>query len=643
MYKKSTLFGVALLLIGTTTFAQRKSVGFDTTNNQLNTVVVTATRFPKKLGETGKVVTVITQEDLQRNNGKTLTQILNNQSGVIVNGAENALGTLQEVYTRGASSGNTLILLDGIPMYDASTITNTFDLNFISLANIERIEILKGSQSTLYGSDATAGVINIITKKNYTQPIGVNGSASYGSYGTFNGNATVNGTVKKLSYQVGYNYLGSEGFSSAYDSTGKGNFDKDGFTRNQVFANIGYAINPRWQINAFANYARYSAGLDAGAFSDQTGNKVNNNTLLAGVNSKYSFKSGSWNLIYSYQQNKRHQIKDSVIANDYYFYADYISNTHQIETYVNLDLTQNIQFIVGADYRTSNTDEQYRSAFPVKGISPDSAHMNQFSHYASLLLHNLNGFSLEVGGRFNYHNVYGNNQTISFNPSYLINDKHKVFINISSAYKTPTLYQLYSEYGNKDLKPETSLNYEFGYQAAVAQNAVNFRVTGFYRQVENWIDFYSAPWPDPSFYYNADKQEMYGAEIEGSWNITRDLRLTANYTYVKGKTIDQDTSYNNLYRRPEHALNASLGYQATKKLYVSLQSKVIGKRWEKMYQAPSQPLASYYTLDAYADYQINKHLKVYADFRNFTNQQYFDIRGYNSRKANFTAGVLFNF
>ena len=142
-----------------------------TASKQLDEVIVTATKFQQKQSTTGKVVTVIDQATLQRNAGKTITEILNYQAGVFINGTNNNPGTNQDVYFRGAATGNVLILLDGVPVGDASQINNSFDLNNINTAQVERIEILKGAQSTLWGSDAVAGVINIITKKNSNKKI----------------------------------------------------------------------------------------------------------------------------------------------------------------------------------------------------------------------------------------------------------------------------------------------------------------------------------------------------------------------------------------------------------------------------------------------------------------------------------------
>jgi vitamin B12 transporter len=203
------------------------------------------------------------------------------------------------------------------------------------------------------------------------------------------------------------------------------------------------------------------------------------------------------------------------------------------------------------------------------------------------------------------------------------------------------LYQLYSEYGNKDLLPESSINYEAGYQGALWQNRLNLRVVGFQRETRDLIIFYTDPVTFKSQYQNADKQKAYGGELEVSLNITKGLNLHVNYTYVNGKIKQQDTSYYNLYRRPKHALNAELGYQLTPALYVSAQYKYISKRWESI-GGPAITSGDYYTLGGYAEYRLGKLLKVFGDFRNITDQQYFDVRGYNTRKFNFTTGVVIN-
>ncbi|HYM93558.1 MAG TPA: TonB-dependent receptor plug domain-containing protein, partial [Chitinophagaceae bacterium] len=177
---KKKIFIVAAVLISSRTFAQQ-----DTAGKTLDEIIFTANKYPEKQSETGKVITVINQQQLEKSKGKTLGEILNTVAGVIIPGADNNPGTNLTVNIRGASAGNALILIDGVPLNDPSVIDNYFDLNFFAVDQIERIEILKGGQSTLYGSDAVAGVINIITRKPGSKKFNINASATYGSYNTF--------------------------------------------------------------------------------------------------------------------------------------------------------------------------------------------------------------------------------------------------------------------------------------------------------------------------------------------------------------------------------------------------------------------------------------------------------------------------
>jgi Outer membrane cobalamin receptor protein len=159
---------------------------------QLNEVVVTATKFPKSQSETGKVLTVIDQNQIRQSAGKDLAQLLNEQVGMVINGSNSNAGKDKAVYLRGASNAYTLILIDGVPMNDPSGINGgAFDVRLLPLDQIERIEILKGSQSTLYGSDAIAGVINIITRSAGDEKLQASGTLGYGSYNTFKANASV--------------------------------------------------------------------------------------------------------------------------------------------------------------------------------------------------------------------------------------------------------------------------------------------------------------------------------------------------------------------------------------------------------------------------------------------------------------------
>ena len=260
---KKKIFIAAAVIISTAAQAQ------DSTK-VLNEVVVTATKFPVKQSQTGKVITVIGKEQIEKSNGKTVAQVLNEQAGITINGAYNAPGSVQTVYLRGASSGRTLILMDGIPVNDPTMINNEFDLNLFSINDVERIEVCKGAQSTLYGSDAVAGVINIITvKKDVTKPFNVKATAGFGNNNTTRNNVQLYGRNGRLSYNTRFAKLKTDGFSSAYDSTGANNFDKDGYDGNVISAAVQYQLLPSLSVKTFVMHSQYKTGIDAGVFADE--------------------------------------------------------------------------------------------------------------------------------------------------------------------------------------------------------------------------------------------------------------------------------------------------------------------------------------------------------------------------------------
>ena len=648
---KKKIFIAAAVLFSSQAYAQNllQKKSTDSTKN-LDEVVVTATKLPLKQSQTGKVITIIGKEQIEKSAGKTVVQLLNEQAAITINGAYNNAGSVQTLFTRGASSGRTLVLIDGIPVNDPSMINGEFDLNFLSINDVERIEICKGAQSTLYGSDAIGGVINIITeKKDIDKLVNVKATSIYGSKNTFRGNLQLYGKAGKLSYTARYAKISTKGFSSAYDSTGNLNFDNDGYNGDSVNAAIQYQVIPSLSLKSFIQYSKYKADIDAGVFADEKDYTINNNTLSSGLGVYYKKGIVSITGNYQYRQLGRKYLNDSTDTPGFTTYEDnqYNGRTQYIELYSSIVAAKWLTVLAGGDYRWTNMHQHYyaESAFgPYEPPVFDSS-LHQTSFYTSLFFSALQKkLNIEIGGRTNKHSRYGNNSTFTFNPSYNITKNWRVFGSIASAYKAPSIYQVFDAYsGNLDLQAEKSVNYELGFQQT--HKKIKSRIVYFHRDIKNGIDYDYINYK----YFNFVKQSVNGLELELSVIPVKNLNITANYTFLSGDEQTQsrkstkDSSYNYLLRRPKNSFNMNVGYQFVNNLFVSINAKAVGSRYDVGgYQKDDVQLDAYFLLGAYVEYKYKSHLKFFADAQNITNKKFFDLRGFNSIPCMINAGITFN-
>jgi vitamin B12 transporter len=652
------VFAVAAFTISSLAHAQESPQKTDSSftsslSRTLDPVVVTTNKYPKKQSQTGKVVTVIDKSVLEKLGGHTLGEVLNLAAGVTVNGANNNLGTNERISIRGSSDGNVLLLIDGIPASDPSVISNYFDLNFINTSQVERIEILKGGQSTLYGSDAVSGVINIITKKSESKTVAPYASASYGSYSTFDASGGLRGQSKFLTYNALASTTSSKGFSSAYDSVGHQGFDRDGYHQYILRGDIGLQLTKKLQWNLMGDYSRYKAGVDAAAFTDDKDFTIENKNWQAGSGLIWKHQNGSLHANYQFNYVNRFYLDDSTDKASFSYYSNstYIGRTHFAEVYENYKWKE-FELLAGVDYRAWNTNQVYNSISMYGPFNTDLsdtlAKMHQSSVYGSAV-YNHQGFNIELGGRLNHHNVYGNNTTYTFNPSYLVERKVKVFGNLSSAFKTPTLFQLFDAFsGNEKLEPEKSTIVEGGLEGYLG-SSTRVRATVFHRDTKNAIQYIIInPVTYEGHYYNTNEQKNSGLELEFNYETAK-WKIASNYTYTKGKVssgysesgdkLSEDTVYNNLYRVPDHAFNGLVSYNVSKALSVSTVVRYVGKRYEPVYAASPKQLDDYFTIDLAGQYSFAQGFKAFIDLKNITNTKYFDVLGYNSRRFNFTVGA----
>ena len=597
-------------------------------SQHLREVVVTASKFAKNQLETGQVLTVITQEQLAQSAGKDLAQVLNEQTGIVVSGANSNPGKDKSVYVRGARNHYTLVLVDGVPLNDPSGISGgAYDLRMLALDQVERIEILKGSQSTLYGTDAIAGVINIITKSAPSEKVTGSFTGSYGSFNTWRALASVSGRIKTLGYQAGYSRLQTDGISEAEDRDNTGSFDADETMQEAYYAQLSWTPTEKLTVSPFVRFSNFDGAYDNGPFADSRLNNYESDLVHTGISVKQLTKAGSINAQYNLNETTRKY--EASWGN-----SNFEGQFQQGELFWHHALRKSVQALAGASWQRYQMTDATASK---KNPSVDIA-----SPYASLY-YQRNGLRLEAGGRYNHHNQFGSAVTYHFTPSYLLNQQLKFFVNASTGFKAPSLYQLYGQFGaNPDLKPERSQHYEVGLDWLAPDAPFSIRATAYQREIRDVIVYVSGT------NQNYDLQNDQGIEVEPSYQNNR-LQVSAFYAWVTGEVTTRvagvETQFNNLIRIPEHSLGARASYKLTPRLNISGNVKFFGERNDTYFEpgqfTPTATTLSGFTLvDVYADYSFfDNKLTWYLDIRNALDQQYQEIAGYATPGLNAYSGI----
>lgn len=606
------------------------------TVRSLDEIVVTATKFPRKLAGIGKVVRVISAAELDRSRGKTLPELLGEQAGINVIGSGSNPGGNKSLSLRGAGAGYTLVLLDGVPLTDPSDIAGVFDLRLINLEEIERIEILKGGQSTLYGSDAVAGVVNLITKKAGARVLSAGATISAGSLGSKRINVDLDGRISKnLTYRTSYTHFQTNGIAEAVDngsdSVNHGHFHRNGYSQNALLAKLSFT--PGSAI-IFTPYFRLTANRGTyanGAFMDGA-LPYKLRALTGGFNSSFNLKgAGTIYVTEGYTYTQRY------FSSPYGAYG-YTGRFNQAEAYYTRQLSPHLQLIAGLSEQHEGTLDSVSKT--------RQAEVNILSPYASFFLKNMHGINLDLGARMTHHTTFGNNYTWNINPSYSIDSTVKLFVNASSAFKAPTLFELYAGgYGNIKLKSERSVSFDAGLTLFPGKSFTLDAVV-YQRIISNEITFFN------NKYNNLNRQNNRGIEIEPAITPVAGLNLKAFYALILGKVTTKgasgkDTTYDKIIRIPRNSFGLSAGYQVSKALYLSMNFRSYQHRTDQDFSVyPGIALVNlkgYSQLDGYAEYTFyNNRLKIFAQLYNILNARFTEVYGYSTLGFHTEIGLHFN-
>ena len=614
----------------------------------LTEVQVKASKYPIKLAQTGKVITVISQEHIQRSIGKNLGELLQESVGISIVGARSAPGSNQEVYVRGANTGNVLLLIDGFPANDPSHISSVLDWNLIDLGSLERIEIMKGGQSTLYGSDAMAGVINLVTRKS-----GTSISLQGGGLGTHAEAFQIQRTIKKLRVGLSLKNFQTQGFSAAANQK-----EKDGMGQQNIRVNVGSTVGKHSDWDLYYQSEFYRADLDGGPMIDERDYtaKASNHAFRAQFHSQFVqgdlFIRLFQDITHRFFRNDSTDIPANAYAN--YSESAYVGLNQGAESYVKWHLPASIQTVAGVEYRNQATTQ---TDFSISGygrydspaLAASLANIQLVAGYLTFEKHQADAWGLELGGRLSNHSLYGTNFTYHVNPYAYVWSKGKLFANYYSSFKAPSLYQLYSPYGNQALQAEYGKTLEAGFEQQLENFSV--RLVAFQQDVQDGIVFQSILEEPYGRYLNVAKQNTKGLELEARY-AWKGFSTELAYTYLDGQMNQvingKDSTFSSLIRRPKHQVSLRLNQQLTKRWSASIYAQYVGERTDyyyddASYQTQDVTLGRYVWTELQSTYSFNKHWRLQALVKNVLNQRPVEQYGYSGQPRNVQLSLLGTF
>lgn len=645
--KKTIRISAFFALITSCALAQEKD---SLAVNALKEVVVSDTKFSQNREKSGKVIEVISAADLEKKSGQSLATVLSQVTGLEINGNQSANGKNLGYYIRGGKNRQVLILIDGIPVTDASGISFEYDLRLLPVEQVERIEIMKGAASTLYGTGAATGVINITLKKSSKKEIEGNAYMNIGSNNTadnhhyngqeFNQGISVNGTVSKVNYFAGLNSTETNGMSQIAAPTSDTDYETDRFSRQNVLAKLGYKATEKLTLDFFGNYDRikndYDLSFDNTGFNDTDINKTKSEQIRFGFAPKYQYNKGEFVLNSGFTKITRDYDELNTFSNTV-DYSLYESRSIVVDGYNKYNFSNQLAIILGATYQFNDM----KSQTPFSTIEKELTKFNIVDGYTTLVYNSNFGLNVNTGGRLNHHSAYGNNFVFNFNPSYNFKTSFpfKMLASYSTAYVTPSLYQLYSEYGNDTLTPEKNATIEAGFETELMNKKLKLNTVAFYRDQNDAINFYFNPVTFDSFYVNVDgSTKAKGVESSLSYAVLPKLHINANYTFTQ-----VDEVLNRLI--PKHKANASLEYQPSSRTLFNVSYQYFDARNDAFYDANTFSvlpikLGSYQLVNLLVKHEfIKNRLTVFGAATNILNEEFVENVGYATRGRNFKLGL----
>jgi vitamin B12 transporter len=617
----ASTFGLSCVLLPSALLAQSTDrLGAE--NPASDEIVVTANRTARPISQVGESVTVITEDEIVERQASEVIDLLRTVPGVTFN-RNGGIGTNAGVSIRGAQSVQTVVLIDGIKLNDPSSIGAGFDFGPLLTGNIARVEVVRGSQSVLYGNEAIGGVVNLLTREP-TEELGVFARAEYGGRDTTELVGNVSGRFGPVAASFGGTFLSTDGISAFNEELGGA--EADGFESIGFNGKVDVTLADDVSLDLRGFYADGETEIDGFApptFAFGDTNEVSNREDFvgyAGLNA--SFLDGRFRnrIGFAYTNIER----ENVNRDTDFVTFDGSGENRRYEYQGVFDASDAVQLVFGAEREES---EFSASSF---GAPATVADLSLNSIYGQVNVIPVEGLSLSGGVRYDDHETFGSEATLAGSGAFTPNDGDTVLrASYGEGFKAPSLFQLFSNFGNPALDAEEAQSWDVGITQNLLEGRAQIGVTYFNRDGTDELTFVSCfanPLPacnDPAnprpfgTYDNTDSVSADGWEFEFALQPVDGFDVSLNYSIIDAF---DDTTGNRLARRAEETASLVADYRTQSGFGIGATVLIVGDSFDDVGNAVQND--GYVVADVRASYAITENLEIFGRIENVTDEDY---------------------
>ena len=585
-------------------------------------IMVTATRTETPVSQLPDSVSIISREQIDQQKATTIFEALRSVPGLNIR-KSGSIGRQSEMTIRGSSTSQVLVMIDGVQVNSATT--GTFNFANLTTDNIERIEVVRGAQSTLYGSDAMGGLINIVTRKGKGKPK-FSIRSEFGTLErTFNESINSSGSLGKFNYSVDV---------ARVDSDGRGS--DDDYDKTNISSKFGYKISETINFDAAMRYNDSMVALDDGAFKqdpnrfsqneDFNMNAVVNQSLTDWWSQSLKFSFADSDLVSIDRANPgTAETSNSRFRLDTQIYT---GNWQHTLKYRDIDT-----FVVGFEFENQSADNR---TFDETLINRGWYFQNQLKLW--------DRFFFNAGLRLDDNNTFGKDVNPKFSIAYHLKETGTKFkANYGKGFRGPTLNQLFfPDFGVPTLDPEESESYDLGFEQYLLEDKIFFGVTYFNNRFSNLIQSVDTG----GFVFRAQNIGFVRTEgIEAEAVIKPFDGLTIRGTFTKTNTRDE--AKKELRRQPRKQGSVNVNYSFLEKFNINVDDTIVGNSRDGTNGGGITPTGrptirtntGVHKLDAALSYDYSEHLQLYTRVENLLDIQYDEVLGFRSAGARFFFGI----